>query len=193
MPLRTADKRHTVTFNSTARHLHISPESAENFSAHMEAAFLFFFVRRFSPKAREQAKSPRKVYAVDTGLANVVGTRLSRNDGAALENFIYLELAKRAVFDPRMQVHHWKDERQKEVDFLVQAPSEQPALIQACWSREAPRTREREVSALLGAMEALGTASGLVITSEEDATEERCGRTIRFVPAWKWASGVPLE
>jgi hypothetical protein len=68
-------------FNSLEKFLNISADTVEKFSRYLEDAYLLFFLKRFSFKVKEQEKSPRKVYAIDTGLANTIGFRFSQNLG----------------------------------------------------------------------------------------------------------------
>jgi len=44
----------------------------ENYTDYLNEAFLIFNTERFSHKVKEQMKSPRKVYAYDTGVINAV-------------------------------------------------------------------------------------------------------------------------
>ena len=108
-----------VTFTSVGKFLNISTVSAERFSAYLETSYVVFFLKRFSFKVKQQEKSPRKVYAVDTGLANVVGFRFSDNFGKLAENMVFLELKRRSNFDPSMEIYYWKSLAQEEVDFLA--------------------------------------------------------------------------
>ncbi|NCO24866.1 MAG: ATP-binding protein, partial [bacterium] len=61
-----------ITFNSLEKSLGISADTIEKFSGYLENIYLIFFVKRFSFKVKEQEKSPRKVYGIDSGLVNTV-------------------------------------------------------------------------------------------------------------------------
>ncbi len=63
-------------------------------------------------------------------------------------------------------------------------------LIQVCHSLESPRTKAREVRALLKASRELGCDRLLVLTDSEEG-EERASwfgmdGTVRFMPLWRW-------
>ncbi|MDP2960159.1 MAG: ATP-binding protein, partial [candidate division Zixibacteria bacterium] len=62
-----------TTFMSAKRFLHASSDTIEKFAGYFEDVYLTFFLKRFSFKVREQEKSPRKIYAIDTGLCNALG------------------------------------------------------------------------------------------------------------------------
>lgn len=171
-----------TTFNSTRKFLELSADTVEKFSGYLSSAYLTFFLKRFSFKVKEQERSPRKVYAIDPGLANAVGFRFSQNWGHLAENIVFLELERRKAADPSLETFYWKDVRQREVDFLVKRDLKTEQLIQVCWELTQPETKNRELQGLRKAMKELGIRKGLVITEGEEMEEG----AIRFVPLWKW-------
>ncbi|RLE41890.1 hypothetical protein DRJ16_05550 [Candidatus Woesearchaeota archaeon] len=58
------------------------------YSSYLEEANILFFIKRFSFKVKEQEKSPRKIYAIDVGLANAVGFKFSADFGKVAENIV---------------------------------------------------------------------------------------------------------
>ncbi len=175
-----------VTFTSIGRSLKISQESVERFSGYLEQAYALSFLKRFSFKVREQEKSPRKVYAVDTGLCNAVGFRFNENFGKLAENIVFLELKRRQLANPRFEVFYWKDDQHREVDFVIKEGLKVDGLVQVCWDAGALKTREREIKSLLKASAALKLNKALVITDDEEGEEKIKDITIKFVPLWKW-------
>jgi len=175
-----------TTFTSLERFLKISASTIEKFSGYLEQAYLVFFLKRFSFKVREQEKSPRKVYAVDTGLSNVAGFRFSAKAGRLAENAVFLELKRRQAFRPEMELYYWKDIHHREVDFVIKEGMAVRQLIQVCWNMEDMKTRDRETRSLLKAMAELKTDEALIITEDEEAVQETEGRTIKVIPLWKW-------
>lgn len=181
----------TVTFNAVERFLNISADTAERFSRFFEEAYLFSFVKRFSFKVKEQEKSPRKVYPVDTGLARTIGFRIGENWGRLAETLVFQELARKRSRDPGCEVFYWKDPQHREVDFVLRENREVRRLIQVCWDTDRPETREREVRALLKALEEFRLKEGWVVTEDREEEETINGRTIRYIPLWKWLLSEP--
>jgi predicted AAA+ superfamily ATPase len=171
-----------TSFNSTKKFLEISTDTVEKFSDYLGSAYLTFFLKRFSFTVKEQERSPRKVYAIDPGLANAVGFRFSQNIGRLAENVVFLELERQKATDSRLEVFYWKDNRQREVDFLVKRDLKVEQLIQVCWELTRPETKNRELRGLRKAMKETGIREGLVITEDEEREEGM----IKFVPLWKW-------
>lgn len=176
-----------VTFNSTEKFLGISADTVEKFSDYLKTAYLTFFVKRFSFKVKEQEKSARKVYAIDSGLANAVGFRFSQNLGRLAENVVSLELQRKKAINPELEFYYWKDTQEREVDFVVKDGLKVEELIQVCWEIQNPQTKNREIRSLLKAMGKLDVKQGLVIT--ENYEEE--GEKIKFTPLWRWLLAKP--
>lgn len=176
----------SVSFSALGKNLGLSTATVEKFSSYFQTAYSLFFLKRFSFKVKEQDKSQRKIYAVDTGLANMVGFRFSENVGKLAENIVFLHLKKQQTFNPFLEVYYWKDERHKEVDFVMKEKNKIKQLIQVCWDIAGFATAKREISALLLASQKLKCEDLLVLTNETEKEEKAKGKNIKFIPLWKW-------
>lgn len=179
-----------ITFVSAGKFLNISAETIERFSDYLETSYLVFFLKRFSFKLKEQEKSPRKVYSVDTGLANIMGFRFSDNRGKIAENAVFLELKRQIFLNPNLEIFYWKSIAQEEVDFVVKENNNIKELIQVCWNIKSMETKKREIRALLKAMDEFGLRSGLIITADYEGEEEIHDKKIRYVMLKKWLLGL---
>jgi len=175
-----------ITFSSIEKSLKISADTIEKFSNYFETAYLAFFLKRFSFKVKEQEKSPRKVYAIDSGLANIIGFRFSQNLGKLAENIVFLELKRKRTSSPYLEFYYWKDERHREVDFVIKEKLKVKQLIQICWDIGDEKTRKREIESLTRAMREFKLKEGLVITEDYEDEERIENKKIKFIPLWKW-------
>lgn len=175
-----------TTFSSIEKFIGVSADTIEKFSCYLEQSYLLFFLKRFSFKVKEQEKSPRKVYSVDTGLANAIGFRNSENMGRVAENAVFLALKRRQALEPGLELYYWKDEYHKEVDFVIKENLKVTRLIQVCWNMDASKTREREIKNLVKAASVFKEAELLVISEDMEGAVKAGNRTIRYVPLWKW-------
>ncbi|GAH12159.1 unnamed protein product, partial [marine sediment metagenome] len=132
-----------TTFNALRKHLSISTSTVEKFSNYLETVYLTFFLKRFSFKFKEQEKSPRKVYSIDTGLSNTIGLRFSQNIGKVAENLVFLELLRRKITNPKIELYYWKNERHQEVDFVIKDGISIKKLIQVCWDINKLNTKKK--------------------------------------------------
>ncbi|MFN3527672.1 MAG: ATP-binding protein, partial [Candidatus Altarchaeaceae archaeon] len=155
-----------VSFNKIKNFLSIPIDTVERYSYYLENACLLFFVKRFSFSLKEQEKSPRKVYCIDTGLRNAISFRFRENLGQLAENIVFLELKRRYK-----EIYYWKDSQQKEVDFVVKEGIKDIKLIQVCWNVEDYDTKKREINSLLSCMKKLNVNEGTIITEDYEGKE----------------------
>lgn len=160
---------------------------------HLRDAFLVFLVPLRTRSAKQRQVNPRKVYAVDTGLATAMRAGGARDRGALLETFTYLELRRRLGRLAEDAITYYRTAAGREVDFAVDAPPPGGTLrlVQSCASLQTPETREREVRALAEAMAETGVREGTIVTLADRETIATDAGTIRVVPAWEWALEPP--
>jgi hypothetical protein len=170
------------TFNSISRFLGMPVDTVARYSSYSEQAFLIFFIKRFSFSVKEQENSPRKVYAIDTGLSNFIGFRFTENPGKTMENIVAIELLRRSGDE----IFYWRDTYGREVDFVAKDDLKIRQLIQVTYASGRGDIDEREIKALLKAGRELKCGDLLIITWEYEGEEEVKGKKIVFTPLWKW-------
>ncbi|MEW6102680.1 MAG: ATP-binding protein [bacterium] len=175
-----------ITFNSIEKYLNLSADTIEKFSLYFEDAYILFFLKRFSFKVKEQDKSSKKVYCIDTGLANTIGFRTSENSGRLLENITYLKLKEKMREMPELEIFYLKDTHHREVDFVLKEKLKTKQLIQVCSNVYDEKTKHREMRALIKAMDEFGLKESLVITEDDEFEEKIEGKKIKFLPLWQW-------
>jgi uncharacterized protein len=148
---------------------------------HLEDAFLVFQLYLFDYSMKRQLVNPRKIYAIDNGLRNAVAFKFSQDKGRLLENLVFLELKKR-----NSDIYYWKDNRGKEVDFLIRKGLEIASAIQVCFDPEDEKTLRREISSLEAAMREFELTKSVIITMNESKTLEVDMGTITLVPLYEW-------
>ncbi|MEK6845095.1 MAG: ATP-binding protein, partial [Nanoarchaeota archaeon] len=119
----------TITFNSLKNYLNTTTKTIEKFSSYLEEANMLFFTKRFSYKFKEQEKSPRKIYAMDVGLANAIGFKFSSNIGRIAENIVAIELRRKEKSELNLEVYYWKNPQHEEVDFAIKEGLKMKKLI----------------------------------------------------------------
>ncbi len=155
----------------------------------LEEAFLIFKLERFDSRLKNRLKAPKKIYCTDPGIIDAVSIDASKNMGRRMENIVAVELMRRKVDDPRTEVHYWKDHNQNEVDFMIKVGNEVKRLIQVTYADSVDGLRDREVRSLLLAGERFGCKDLEVITWDLETEEVMDGRTVRFVPLYRWLLG----
>jgi len=155
--------------------------TVENYTDYLNEAFLIFNTERFSHKVKEQMKSPRKVYAYDTGVINAVKFKTAPDIGRLIENMVAIELLRRGK-----EFYYYKTRDGKEVDFAVKEGLKVSQLIQVCHDIDNDKTKKREINALVKVADETGCDNLMVLTWDYEAKEAFGEREIHYLSLWKW-------
>ena len=139
-----------------------------------EDAYLFFFVPKYCDSARAQLVNPRKAYCVDTGLLQVVSTRLVFNDALRFENLVFLALRR------KFRELHYFDEG-GECDFVAVRRHAPVLAVQACVELTTGDL-DRELGGVRAAMARFGLREGWIVTLDQTDAYEVPEGTVRVVP-----------
>ncbi len=101
---------------------------------------------------------------------------------------MYPELRRR-----RHSVEYLIVESGAEVDYFVEPERGEPSLCQACPDMTAPKTRDRELGAIVEAVSETGVPRAVIVTLQDDATYELPGCRVRAVPIWRWLLDRSIE
>ena len=156
---------------------------------YMEQAYLIFKIERFSFKLKESIMAPKKIYAVDTGFMNMLAQE--RDMGRAMESLVAIELLRRKNYSKNpIQINYWKNQKQEEVDFVIRHEKKVLELVQTTYASTYVDLKERELKGLLAASDELRCNTLKVITWDYEEERSIKGKTIAFVPLWKWLLDV---
>jgi predicted AAA+ superfamily ATPase len=158
-----------------------SATTVSSYTGHLEQSYLISTVPVFDSSLKRQAVAPKKVYAVDTGLANSVSLSFSRNTGPLTENLVYMELWRRGYM-----IYYGKTASGHEVDFVCLKGKEIAGLIQVCANLSSAETKRRKIESLLRAMETYGVTEGLLLADSDGEEISTGGRRIRVVGLSRW-------
>ncbi len=164
---------------------HIGKTTVLNYLSYIESSYFIHSVPIFSYKIKDQMQYPRKVYIIDNGFISSISTRFSKDMGRLYENMVAVELLRRGARN-NFEVFYWKDQRGKEVDFVIIKDLKVEQLIQVSYDVSDYDTKKREVAALIKASEMLNCDKLMIINSSYDGVEEIKGKKIVFIPLWKW-------
>ncbi len=158
-----------------------------NWVRYLEESYLLFSLNRFSFKLKNMIKSPRKVYAIDPGIVNLLGFRSDENRSRLMETIVAIELKKRSENTAgSFELYYWKDYQQREVDFIIKKGRNIKQLIQVTYASGKDEIQKREIENLLIASNELKCSNLLIITKDYDSTKKFNNKTIVFVSIWRW-------
>ncbi|MEK6915785.1 MAG: ATP-binding protein [Nanoarchaeota archaeon] len=166
-----------------------SVNTIKKYLSYLEESFIFFSVKRFSAKVKEQINFNKKSYCIDNGFIYAKAFKTSQSIGKLYENIVAQEL-KRKELNNHIKLFYWKNVQQEEVDFVIQEGNNVSELMQVCYDLKDNETKKREIRALLKAAKELKCSNLLIITSNHESEEhvewfDLKGK-IKFVPLWKW-------
>lgn len=156
--------------------------SVKEYISYFENAYLIFSINKFDFSLKKQLANPKKIYAIDTGLANSVSFQFSDNFGRQLENAVFLQL-KRLGFE----IYYHKNKQ--ECDFIIRENGKIINAIQVSHSVDNESVRNREISGLQEALLQYDLHNGLIITEDEEEIIRINELTIHVIPVWKWLLG----
>jgi hypothetical protein len=117
-------------------------------------------------------------------LATASVWKLSQDYGRLLENIVFIHLRRAS---PWRGIYYYITEKNKEVDFVVSEKNKVTSLIQVSYSLDSKTSREREIEALLQAMEELKVKQGFILTYSQEETIDLSKKKIIVKPVWEWA------
>ncbi len=161
-----------------------SVTTVSSYTDFLVQAFVLATVPVHDASVKRRAVAPKKVYAVDTGLANRVSLSFSRNLGALTENLVFLELLRRGA--GASEVSYYRTASGREVDFACRRGRSLSDLVQVTLSLADPQVRAREIDGLTEALDEQKLDRGLVLTESEHEDVVIGKRTIEVRPLAAW-------
>jgi predicted AAA+ superfamily ATPase len=146
--------------------------------SHLELSYLFSFLPMFSHSTKAQLINPRKVYAIDLGLINVINTALTQDLGRKFENLIFLNLRK------KYKEIYYFDEK-GECDFVAIKNGVVSELVQVCYELT-PDNLQREMNGLLAAMRFFDKKKAVIVTLSTSDFIDNEGFEIEVIPAYRY-------
>ena len=168
--------------------IQISKATVQEYLQILEDVMLFFYVPLLKNPFQESIKAPRKTFIVDPGLLVVYGVK--GEISKLMENTVFLDLLRRKNIDPTITINYWKDERGREVDFIVRRGAKTLELIQVSYELNQDNTR-RELAPLIKASKTFKADKLTIITWDQEDTIIRDNKIIKVKPLWKWLLEYP--
>lgn len=168
-----------VSFNKLKEQYHLgSVNTIKSYIEYMENSWLVFTVNRYAFSVKRQQIAPKKIYCIDSGLSNAVGSGFSPNTGKLLENLVFLALRQKVK-----EIYYYTTPGGLEVDFYL---PEKQQLVQVTRSLGDPATRERELRALADAIQSVKVKSTLILSDSNEDGLELNGVPVEVHSAAEW-------
>lgn len=159
----------------------LSKTAVSDYVSWFEDAYILFTVRIFDSSLARIDTNPKKIYCVDHSLAMSTCSGIMINSGHLLENLVFTALRRNTP-----DIHYYKTNTGREVDFIVGRQGALRMLIQVSETIRDPKTRRREIISLTEAMAELNINCSVIVTRmEEEGLEVESG-TIDVMPVWRF-------
>lgn len=169
-----------ASYNTLSKQFSLSDKSVKEYIQAFEDAYLIFELNKFSFSSKPHNKTLKKIYAIDTGVANACGFRFSSNNGKLLENMIFIDCKSRGL-----DIFYYKTKQDFEIDFIIKEHNN-IAPIQVVYNINDQKTFNREVRALQAAMDELNIEVGYLITMDPILDFELQDPRIISIQAYEW-------
>ncbi len=146
--------------------------------SHLELSYLVSFLPMFRHSAKAQLINPRKVYAIDLGLVNVISTAMTEDLGRKLENLIFLHLRRKYT-----ELYYFDEKG--ECDFVAMKNGSVVELVQVCYELT-PDNLKREKNGLLQAMRFFNLHKATIVTFSNTDFIKEDAYEIEVIPAYKY-------
>jgi predicted AAA+ superfamily ATPase len=161
--------------------------TVKNYVEYLSSNYLVFVLERYSPKLKSQILAPKKIYCIDSGIANSIGFSISENKGSLMENLVASELfRRRSYWNHRSEIYYWKDHQHHEVDFVLKEGTAVKQLIQVCYDISNQDTRNREFEALFLASKQLKCNDLILINMDVSEKMYYKDVEINCISLWEW-------
>jgi len=171
-----------VSYRNLSKVLQINYNTTTKYISYFLEVYLFSLLYRFDHSLKKQIRDDKKIYALDTGLANAVSFKFSEDYGRQLENVVFSQLKNDGY-----EVYYHSDG--VECDFVVRDKGRVVKLVQVSASLQDEKTKEREINGLLSAMDRYDMKEGLILTDDEEGEEIHNNKTIQIMSVWRWLLG----
>lgn len=146
--------------------------------SHLELSYLVSFLPMFSHSTKAQLINPRKIYAIDLGLVNVISAAMTEDLGRKLENLIFLHLRRKFT-----ELYYFDEKG--ECDFVAMKNGRVIELVQVCYELT-PDNLKREMNGLLQAMRFFNKSKAVLVTFSNSDLIKEDNFEIDVVPAYKY-------
>jgi uncharacterized protein len=146
--------------------------------SHLELSYLVSFLPMFSHSTKAQLINPRKVYAIDLGLVDIISNTMTEDVGRKLENLIFLYLRRKYT-----ELYYFDEKG--ECDFIAMKNGVVKEIIQVCYDLN-PDNLKREMNGIIQAMKFFTFQKAKIVTFCNTDFIKVDEFEIEVIPAFKY-------
>lgn len=168
-----------MSANALRKYFNIASTTTVNeYLQYLQDSYLFQAIPKFSYSQKAQQLSPKKWYAIDTGLINANSRSFSDDLGRLLETAVFLHFRRNFS-----EVFYFSEAQ--ECDFVVFDKARLQGVYQVCFEINS-QNKQREIAGLLSAMEFFKVKRGTIITLQQKDQLKVANKIITLVPLFEF-------
>jgi len=152
----------------------VSKDTLYDYMEHLQDAYIAFNSPIFRNSVKEEQRNPKKIWVIDNGFKSLFSANLSEDYSKLYENLAFLHLRRK-----EQEIYYYKGNQ--EVDLYSNG-----TLANVSFDINNPKTLQREVDALIEAMEYFNLKKSYLLTQDREEVIELSGKEIIVTPMWKW-------
>ena len=149
----------------------------KNYLHYLSETYFLQVINKFDYSLKKQMVNDKKAYIIDNGFFNVLSTKITQDTGWLLENLVC------NVQSVNCRLYYFSDKY--ECDFVVQKGNRIVSAIQVT-AEINDINEKREYNGLLNALKTFNLKEGLILTNDQESTNQIDNKTIHIKPVWKW-------
>jgi len=152
-------------YNKLKNNFSTSFDTIKDYIEYLINAYIILTINKFDYSIKKQFANPKKFYAIDTGLSNILSFNLTQKLGSNLENIVFLELQRRGK-----KIYYYKTLKGLEIDFLIKY-DDKIQLIQVSKTLENIETKKRELRVFKEAKKELNSNLEMIVITLDNTTD----------------------
>ncbi len=152
----------------------VSKDTLYDYMEHLQDAYIAFTSPIFRNSVKEEQRNPKKIWVIDNGFKSLFSANLSEDYSKLYENLAFLHLRRK-----EQEIYYYKGNQ--EVDLYSNG-----TLANVSFDINNTKTLQREVDALIEAMEYFNLKKSYLLTQDREEVIELSGKEIIVTPMWKW-------
>lgn len=160
----------------------ISKGTVSNYILWLTSSYFMRSLEIESPKVKSKIQHPKKPYFIDSYFISRLNETSSENISRQMEHAVAQHLFRDEANNPNLSTNYWKDQSDKEVDFVVKNGLRVTNLIQVSFITSSIDIAPRETSSLIKASNQLNCQNLTLVTWDYKADLKIQNKTIHCIP-----------
>lgn len=163
----------------------IGKGTVANYLSWLETSYFLRPLEIHAARVKARLQHPKKSYFTDSFFVSRLAGNFSLNLGRLMEEAVANYFFRQQAVNPNLEIYYWRDQKDREVDFVVRDNGQTQKLVQVSYVSGAAEIAERETVSLERASQDLNCNNLILITWDYEGEIKLGGKTIVSLPLGK--------